>query len=170
MTVAEASAIQNWDAGDIDGDGVLNAADNCPAVATPTQADTDKDGQGDACDADADGDGIANDVETAFGTNPLKADTDGDLVRDNVDNCPKVAGTGVDGCPPAAVVVNNVRRASKTTVKASETKTGPVVIKAKGKVQLKGVGTRAARDCTNGLAQVLVKVGGLTVSNKIVKL
>ncbi len=91
-------------------------------------------------------------------------------MRDNADNCPKVAGSGADGCPPATVVVNNVRRASKTTVKASESKSGPVVVKAKGKVKLKGVGTRAARDCTNGLVQVLVKVGGLTVSNKIVKL
>ena len=122
------------------------------------------------CDNDTDGDGIANDVETAFGTNPLKADTDSDGVRDNADNCPKVAGAGVDGCPPATVVVNNVRRASKTKLKVSETTTGPVTIRAKGKVTLKVNGTKRAHDCTNGLAQVLVKVGKLTVSNKIVKL
>ena len=66
-------------------------------------------------------------------------------MRDNADNCPKVAGSGADGCPPATVVVNNVRRASKTTVKVSETKTGPVVIKAKGKVKLKGTGVKAGR-------------------------
>lgn len=34
---------------DIDGDGVLNKADNCPWVANPDQADADGDGGGDAC-------------------------------------------------------------------------------------------------------------------------
>ena len=59
LSVTEAAATQNWDAGDIDGDGVLNATDNCPGVASPNLADTDNDGQGDVCDSDADGDGIA---------------------------------------------------------------------------------------------------------------
>jgi hypothetical protein len=36
--------------GDIDGDGVQDAADNCPAVVNPGQADGDGDGAGDACD------------------------------------------------------------------------------------------------------------------------
>ena len=55
---------QNYDAGrpsgavltDTDGDGVLDAADNCPAIANPDQADTDSDGQGDACDSSPTGD------------------------------------------------------------------------------------------------------------------
>ena len=170
LTVAEAAAIQNWDASDLDGDAVANATDNCLGVSQPGPGRHRQGRPGRRCDSDADGDGIANDVETAFGTNPLKADTDGDGVRDNADNCPKVAGAGVDGCPPATVVVNNVRRASKTKLKVTETTTGPVTIKAKGKVKLKGTGTKRAHDCTNGLAQVLVKVGKLTVSNKIVKL
>ncbi len=34
---------------DRDLDGVLNAADNCPALSNPDQTDTDGDGAGDAC-------------------------------------------------------------------------------------------------------------------------
>jgi hypothetical protein len=35
---------------DADGDGVTDAADNCPSIANPAQTDTDGDGVGDACD------------------------------------------------------------------------------------------------------------------------
>ena len=37
--------------GDLDGDGIPNGSDNCPAVANPSQADADADGKGDACDS-----------------------------------------------------------------------------------------------------------------------
>jgi cytosine/adenosine deaminase-related metal-dependent hydrolase len=36
---------------DLDDDGILNGADNCPEIANPDQADTDNDGKGNACDA-----------------------------------------------------------------------------------------------------------------------
>lgn len=35
---------------DKDGDGIVDASDNCPLVANPTQSDVDLDGIGDACD------------------------------------------------------------------------------------------------------------------------
>ncbi len=37
---------------DLDGDGIPNADDNCPADANPEQEDADSDGFGDACDSD----------------------------------------------------------------------------------------------------------------------
>lgn len=37
-------------AADKDGDGILDAEDNCPAAYNPDQTDSDGDGRGDACD------------------------------------------------------------------------------------------------------------------------
>ncbi len=107
---------------DVDGDGVLNAADNCPLHANPTQTDGDGDDVGDACDncvaianadqADADGDDIGDLCDTC-------TDTDADgygnpgyaLNTCPVDNCPDTAnalqtdtdtdaiGDACDNCP-----------------------------------------------------------------------
>jgi hypothetical protein len=52
------------DANDFDGDGVVNAEDNCPNHPNPDQADCDNDGVGDVCtiatgqSADCDGNGV----------------------------------------------------------------------------------------------------------------
>jgi len=58
---------------DDDGDGVLDVADNCPAIANPTQVNYDADRFGDACDpcppyandapADGDDDGVSDDCD-----------------------------------------------------------------------------------------------------------
>jgi hypothetical protein len=45
----DADGICDGDDPDIDGDGVANAADNCPTAANPGQADTDHNNIGDAC-------------------------------------------------------------------------------------------------------------------------
>ncbi|MCH7871456.1 MAG: right-handed parallel beta-helix repeat-containing protein [Planctomycetes bacterium] len=45
---------------DMDGDGVIDACDNCIDVSNSSQADFDGDGLGDACDPDIDNDGVEN--------------------------------------------------------------------------------------------------------------
>jgi hypothetical protein len=94
---------------DVDGDGLLYAADNCPTIANAGQENYDgnfidqtppstqddltwvnSDELGDVCDLDADNDGIANAAEAAgcngSGTlDPLNRDTDGDRVVDGAE-------------------------------------------------------------------------------------
>jgi hypothetical protein len=53
---------------DTDGDGVSDAADNCPNHANADQSNIDGDGRGDVCDSDMDGDGHSNGKERAHGT------------------------------------------------------------------------------------------------------
>jgi FG-GAP-like repeat/Thrombospondin type 3 repeat len=85
-----AMAVGELNPGDVDGDGVLNAVDNCPNVYNPPDPVTGK-------QADADGDGIG-DACAILGTdsmgNPVMLDTDGDMIADfnptthSLDNCP----------------------------------------------------------------------------------
>jgi 6-phosphogluconolactonase (cycloisomerase 2 family) len=76
---------------DLDGDGVPNETDNCPALRNEAQADSDGDDLGDACDSDDDNDGVP-DAEDDYPTDPTRSsDTDADGVDDLVDNCPAEA-------------------------------------------------------------------------------
>ena len=54
-------------ANDFDGDGILNATDNCPSVANPNQADCDGNGVGDACELDCNHNGLADVCEILSG-------------------------------------------------------------------------------------------------------
>ncbi|MDH5254348.1 MAG: thrombospondin type 3 repeat-containing protein [Gammaproteobacteria bacterium] len=49
---------------DTDGDGVLNAADNCTQLPNPGQCDSDGDGYGNRCDGDLTGNGATNAQDT----------------------------------------------------------------------------------------------------------
>jgi hypothetical protein len=76
--------------GDVDGDGVGDAEDNCPEDANPSQKDTDGDTEGNACDPDKDEDGVANgDDSCPVVPNPDSQgdDADGDAVGDACDAC-----------------------------------------------------------------------------------
>ncbi len=77
----DADLIITVDPNDTDGDGVVNASDNCPDDFNPNQENVgDTDAFGDACDNCPD---IDND----------QADGDSDTVGDACDNCPAVANT-----------------------------------------------------------------------------
>lgn len=71
-----------------DSDKIPDDLDNCPVVANPEQDDTDHDSLGDVCDDDIDNDTLKNDVEVRHGTDPTRADTDGDGSSDKVDPHP----------------------------------------------------------------------------------
>jgi hypothetical protein len=82
---------------DMDGDGLMNASDNCPSIFNPirpldegTQADYDRDGLGDACDPCPLG-GDANPA-TCNALDP--GDMDGDGRPNDMDNCPAVPNAG----------------------------------------------------------------------------
>jgi hypothetical protein len=103
---------------DLDGDGVPDGCDNCPAQANAGQADLDGDGVGNICSTvgDLDGDGVRDLIDNCpLAPNVGQADTDGDGLGDACDidddgdglvdlfdSCPATPlGTAVDGagCP-----------------------------------------------------------------------
>src|SRR4051794_23888563 len=80
------------DGRDSDGDGIANAADNCPGVYNPNQVDSDGDGHGDSCDHALDaggkhGDGTCDAPKELCGT-PSYSDHDGDGTDDATEDTP----------------------------------------------------------------------------------
>jgi cytosine/adenosine deaminase-related metal-dependent hydrolase len=118
-------------AGDLDGDGVANAQDDCMMVFNPirpvddgTQGDWDHDGVGDVCDVcpidanttqcttvnpdDRDADGVLNAVDNCpDDANGDQADFDHDLKGDVCDACPMAANPGGQGCPVTVYDIKN---------------------------------------------------------------
>ena len=88
---------------DIDGDGVVNAADNCIDVLNGDQRDVDGDGRGDRCDTDADNDGVLNSApdNCPLAANADQLDAGGDGVGDECDKDTDLDGRQdiVDNCP-----------------------------------------------------------------------
>jgi hypothetical protein len=88
---------------DTDGDGVVNALDNCPNIANADQTNSNGDCLGDACQ-DTDGDELIDADDNCISeVNPDQADFDGDGIGDACD--PDMDGDGIDtwsgfGDPP----------------------------------------------------------------------
>ena len=75
-----------------DSDGLVTGGDG---YGTP--ADTDSDSTPNHLDLDSDNDNVSDANEVTNGTDPLLADTDGDNVRDDLDQCPNTpTGETVD--------------------------------------------------------------------------
>ena len=86
-----ALASVSFSVSDSDGDGIIDAVDNCPATSNTDQADTDGDGIGNVCDAtpngDTDGDGVDNLADNCPTTsNADQSDSDNDGIGDVCDN------------------------------------------------------------------------------------
>lgn len=106
--VGSAVDIGAFEAADADGDGIVDARDNCPNNANPDQSDYDSDRIGDLCDSDDDNDGVTDAVDNCpLMANPGQVDHDGDGtgdvcdpdddndgVADSTDNCPLAANPG----------------------------------------------------------------------------
>jgi hypothetical protein len=87
---------------DTDGDGIPDAADNCPNQPNQGQLNTDGDNDGDACDIDDDNDGVL----------------------DNTDNCPTQFAATSDGCPPLVLTKITPKRGGQGVVTPTITGTG----------------------------------------------
>ena len=88
---------------DWDGDGLVNAFDNCPQVANPDQIDSNEDEEGDAC-GDFDADGILNALDNCPTTvNSLQQDDDGDAVGDACDPDYDSGGCSITGATRLAL-------------------------------------------------------------------
>ncbi|MCA9655506.1 MAG: thrombospondin type 3 repeat-containing protein [Myxococcales bacterium] len=113
-----ANIIAYLSAGDSDGDGLDDFADNCPLVFNPMQEDMDLDMIGDVCDVcpadpgnDADVDGVCFAMDNCpDDANPLQENADMDDLGDACDPCPGDVGNdpdedmicaAVDNCPEA---------------------------------------------------------------------
>lgn len=89
---------------DTDGDGIVDAIDNCPFVINPDQDDMSGNGIGNACDPDIDGDGVLNEndffptisLHQGMPEGQLRVDTDGDGIPDACDAACTSAGMYAD--------------------------------------------------------------------------
>ncbi|MCE9572713.1 MAG: lamin tail domain-containing protein [Deltaproteobacteria bacterium] len=154
--------------GDMDGDGIADASDNCPDVFNPirpldngVQADADSDNVGDACDVcpvnantttcatidpnDRDADGVTNALDNCPDiANPQQEDGDHDSKGDVCDACPAIANPGGQGCPVSIYSIKN-----GTTTVGSVVHVTNAIVTGKGS---NGFFVQVKPTLTNGMA------------------
>ena len=84
---------------DVDNDGIIDTVDNCRLMENMDQVNHDFDLLGYVCDPDNDNDGLSDILEASLGTNPLLADTDVDVLNDDIDPAPLTPNTAGDLAP-----------------------------------------------------------------------
>ncbi len=142
---------------DSDRDGVADKTDNCLATANTDQRNTDGDSQGDACDQDDDNDGVSDAEEVKRGTDPLKLDTDGDGIRDDVDPTPlgeprptaasvggyssSAGGSGAGGTSATSVFSTKPQEASAKAIAVPVKQPSATAVKKEEPAQAKKVAT-----------------------------
>ena len=124
-----------------DGDGVPDAADNCPGTANPGQADADSDGTGDACDA------------TPQGTTPPALTVPADITADATGPAGAIVAftaTATDDLDPSPSVVCTPSTGSLFAIGATEvecvaTDNGANTARASFTVTVLGAGEQLAQ-------------------------
>jgi hypothetical protein len=91
-------------ADDADVDGIVDSADNCPALANGSQANNDRDAQGNLCDTDDDNDQVPDSTDNCplvYTSFRIQTNTDGDALGDACDGDDDGDGVldGADNCP-----------------------------------------------------------------------
>jgi hypothetical protein len=148
-------------AGDVDFDGVIDGADNCPLVANPGQEDSNDDGVADACDPDGDG------VETDFDNCPTVAnedqeDLDDDGIGDACDPSVDVDEDCFDECEPGSAGGPPVA-GKRVTVRLVS---GKVRIRPPGSERFKALAGKTSTrvgtlvDATKGAVRITSAAGG----------
>ncbi len=155
---------------DTDGDGIPDAADDCPTVADPEQRDSDHDGVGDACAGapvlDTDGDGVPDGSDNCPTVpNPDQADADGDGAGDACDPCPHdpscrpavAPGSGCAGSGRAAdALLTCVVPSAETTELPPGARTATLVLVIAADVEAGSVRIRVGRRDWTARAGALV--------------
>lgn len=138
---------------DTDSDGIVDSADNCPAIANTNQRNHDGDAKGDACDGcphlasatdpDGDGDGVGDDCDPRSGTAG-----DARVLFEGFYDANAIAGWDEDGNGNWSVA-NGVLTQSSSTTSSTTHVIGPMITVPRAAVTA-GARVIALGNSTNG--------------------
>lgn len=121
---------------DSDGDGVSDAADNCPDTANPDQADSDRDGKGDVCD-----DNVGPVTSPASLTVLEDQSGSGTLTGTDADNDPLTFSISVNGTKGTATITDAATGAYTYVPNPNANGTDTITFRISDGTELSGPGT-----------------------------